>query len=175
MMMSAVRPAYQNRHHKAKILSTYTEVFSSCCKCTRDGFGGAVLSHAGCFMMPGISGALGGSLSGAFMVTAMYVASPIIAMGATSLLDIKRGHQISLTRLFGSAVIALGISFGINSFIGHDHEMHEHHHENSALSWFDQQTPEMRQQISKGAQELGLPLLEYIDHICTQPPDIAPL
>lgn len=110
-------------------MSKVREAFTNCCKCTRDGFGGAVVSHAGCFVVPAIAGLFGGSLSHTFMAATMYITSPLIAMGATWGLDRLRGQKASVPKLMGSAAIALVVAFGINQFVGHDHDSgHDHDH-----------------------------------------------
>ncbi len=108
-------------------MSITAEAFTSCCKCARDGFGGAVLSHAGCIAAPAIIGLFGGSLSHTFMATVMYITSPLIAMGATWAIDRLRGETTSLPKLLGAASIALIVAFGINEFIGHDHGLWHSH------------------------------------------------
>lgn len=125
---------------------TSKEAFVDACKCARDGAGGAALSHVGCIAAPAIAGLFGGSLTHGFMAAAMYVTSPLIAMGATWGLDRLRKQKTSLTKLFASAVIAVGVSFAINQFVGHDHgagdhNSHEHHGmhgTDSALPLYDE-------------------------------------
>jgi hypothetical protein len=112
-------------------MTKVSENFKSCCKCARDGAGGALLSHAGCIVAPVVAGAFGGSISGAFMAAAMYVTSPLIAVAATYGLDRMRGQKSSVTKLASSAAIAVAIAVGINMAGGHSHhgghEGHDHH------------------------------------------------
>ncbi len=104
----------------------------------RDGIGGALVSHAGCFVIPAVAATFGASLSHTFMAATMYVTSPLIAVGAAAGLDRLQGRRISQARLAVAGVIALGVAFAINAAGGHDHgdhdephhpEHHHHHHE----------------------------------------------
>lgn len=106
------------------------ETFTSCCRCARDGVSAAAVSHIGCIAAPVVAGLFGASISGAFMAAAMYVTSPLIAMGATYLLDRRRGQETTPLKLAASASIALVVAMGINAVLGHDHgsgSHHEHH------------------------------------------------
>lgn len=124
------------------------QTLANCCRSARDGFGAAVVSHAGCVIGPPVAGMLGASLSHSFMAAAMYVTSPIIAVGATLGLDHLRGQKASLPKLASSAAIALAVTFGINSFIGHDHSHgdnddghhHHYHQDQKTIDWYLENT-----------------------------------
>ncbi len=118
-------------------MALLTPAFWEGCKCVRDGAGGAALSHVGCVALPLAAGALGASLSGQFLMAAMFVTSPLIAAGATYLMDRWRGQAASVPKLIGSAAVALVVAFGIHTMPGHDHghgghhdhqHDHDHHH-----------------------------------------------
>ncbi|MAM34664.1 MAG: hypothetical protein CMH28_06285 [Micavibrio sp.] len=97
------------------------------CKSARDGIGGAVLSHAGCYAAPAIAGALGGTLSHGFMAAAMYVTSPLIAVGATRGIDYLRERKTSAGKLLTSAGVSLAAIFAINQYSAHhDTENHKY-------------------------------------------------
>ena len=158
-------------------MSEFRKNFTSCAKCARDGFGGAVLAHAGCLAAPALAGVFGATLSGTFMMAAMYVASPVIAVGATYGLDKARGVKSSAVKLASSAVIALGVSFGLSQVMGHGHdhgshgrghEGHEHHHHghSDARQWLEQRSPEELAYITQAAGDRGLSVLEFAAEIC---------
>ena len=154
--------------------------FVSCAKCARDGAGGAILSHAGCVAAPAVAGIFGVGLSGSFMAAAMYIASPLIAMGVTYGLDRLRKQKTSAVKLAGAALIALTVSFGLNAVSDHDHHAgHEHSDlidEDATRAWIESLPPETQQILEDAARLQGVSLIEYASAICgpaSRPPPEA--
>lgn len=90
-------------------------------RAARDGFGGAVLSHAGCFVLPALAGVFGLAVSGPLMAGAMMVTAPAIAMGATWGLARLRGETPTRGKLGVSAGVAVALALAISTVTGgHD-------------------------------------------------------
>lgn len=85
----------------------------------RDGLGGAVAAHIGCFALPIASSALGISLSSAFLGATMFIGAPILAAGLTYGLSRLRGQRATYRNLLISGALALVVSIGIHGLLGH--------------------------------------------------------
>lgn len=160
-------------------------LFKTCAKCTGPAAGGAVLSHIGCVLVP-IFASVSGAATGAVMHTAMYVASPVIAVGVTLGIDKLRGENV-LSRQGAkkagiSATLALAITFGISALTGghehhadgHDHHNHHNHHsqhdhhaqheesDDSVMIWYQNLPEDYQRSIAQSAKALDMELTEYL-------------
>lgn len=110
-------------------------VFKNCALCVGPGAGGALVSHAGCVVVPVIAGATGTAVSGGMLAGMMLVGSPLIAAGVTYGLDRWQGRKTTALRLGGAVAIAFGVAAGLGAMGGgHDHHAnpgahgdHPHH------------------------------------------------
>jgi hypothetical protein len=113
-----------------RVPSGLRNVFKTCAMCAGGGAGGALVSHAGCVVVPVLAGATGTAVSGSTMSSIMMVTSPLFAAGVTYGLDRWRGVKTSALRLSGAAGIAFAVALGIGAMGGHDdHETHGGEHE----------------------------------------------
>jgi hypothetical protein len=129
----------------------------------RDGFSAAAAAHVGCLALPAVAGIFGASVSGGLLMTTMFVAAPIIAVGATFGIDHWRGHKTTLKKAFTSAAVALVVSFGAHQIMG---DGHHHAHYEQAEAWFEAQDEQAQKQLLILAQERGMSLFDLINEIC---------
>ena len=140
-------------------MTSFKDLFQKSCKRTCEGAGVAAVAHIGCLSAPVVSGAFGSTLSHSFMMASMYVTSPLIAMGITWAIDHYRGVKTNITKLLSSAAIALAVSFAINQYT----------HHNEHQEWFEQQSPEMQDQLKQNADMFNMSLEDYIESFCITP------
>lgn len=115
-----------------KIPSGLTKTFRNCAMCAGSGTGGALVSHAGCVLVPVFAGASGSALS-AQLMSAMLVTSPVIAGGVTAGIDRLQHKGFSFLKVGASAALGLAIATGVNAYGGHDHRA-EHHDQMELLA-----------------------------------------
>lgn len=132
--------------------------FRDCARCARDGFGGAVLSHAGCLAMPALAGIFGLAVSGPLMAGMMLVTAPAIAVGATWSLARLRGETASTPKLATSAGIAVTLALIISTLTG-GHDNHANHG----------QSAHDHHQGHNHAKETDIPFFFSEKDICTTP------
>lgn len=140
----------------------FQDKFNACCSTARDGLGGAIISHVGCLSAPFVAASLGVGLSSTFMAAAMYIASPILAVGVTYTISRWKKKRMGLSKIFGSAVFALGMSIAITQFTGHQHQDHDVVNTSQAKTWFDKQPKQTKELIRDAADQLDISVEQYI-------------
>lgn len=148
-----------------------SRLFGRCAGCAGPAAGGALLSHAACFLVPVIAG-VSGAATGAMLHAAMFVASPAIAAGAVLGIARWRGESVAarpvLVHAGISATIALAVTFGLSALGGgHDgHHGHDHgHHAHdpaAAAAWFDTLPADDREKIEDIAGRAGIGVRDYV-------------
>lgn len=110
-------------------------------------------SHVMCVVIPAVTGGLSGGAGWLAPSAAMYVLSPAFALAANAGIDrwknIKRDAKSLITSTAISTVVAVGLTFAINTVSGHDHI------DNSRKQYLDSLPPAMR------AAEMVVPQQRY--------------
>jgi len=147
---------------------SFSKRFTEIASCGCSAASGAALSHVGCVLVPVFASAAG-VVSSAALHTAMYVASPVIAIGFTLGIDKARGEKLlsakSARKAGVAGTIALAVTFTISAFQGHDH--HEHHSAtpDAAMEWYGTLPENEQQRISEIATKADITTKDYVSEL----------
>lgn len=146
--------------------------FKSCAMCAGTGTGSAVLTHAGCVLVPVFAGASGSALSSQLM-SLMLVTSPALAAGVTAGIDRLQGKGFSPVKVGASAALGFAIAFGINANSGHNHDHHHAESEARAQAFLDDMTASERAEFHQTALIFKKTDLELAADMCVAPDTFA--
>lgn len=152
--------------------------FKACAMCAGTGTGGALVSHAGCVLVPVFAGASGSALS-AQLMSAMLVTSPVLAAGVTAGIDKLQNKGFSFVKVGASAALGLAIAAGLNATNDHSHHAGSHSHSHGhasdyqAQQWLDDLSPEQRRDFRDYALAIRQTELEAAKAMCLQPAETA--